>query len=293
MTVLPRSSVANFFIPSPASAWAHRGTATMASHPCLTDIRRTLYEDSAAINRLRGRARGARTRYHGPKALQIRQDRAADTDDHAGEEEPPSETRAPGPGHTRGRLSRPPEAADREGSDIGRRGPGNCDDRIEESEERDAEDDQAQDEQVHRRHFARKLEPEEDEDDGEDHDEDKTENIEVPRHASGVGVGETRGVVRHDRRLAPGPARIPFRGEGDPCEGADVLDTARRPADGPEGEGERQEDEEDREAEGKARRLDLEEHLELRAQARGGGHRSSATRQVDKKGTDESVGDYR
>src|SRR5438876_160963 len=112
----------------------------MASHPCLTDIRRTLYEDSAAINRLRGRPRGARTRYHGPKALQIRQDRAADTDDHAGEEEPPSETRAPGPGHT-----------------------------------------------------------------------------------------------------------------------------CRRPADGPEGEGERKEYEEDREAEGKARRLDLEEHLELRA----------------------------
>src|SRR5438477_384830 len=126
----------------------------MASHPCLTDIRRTLYEDSAAINRLRGRPRGARTRYHGPKALQIRQ----------------------------------------------------------------------------------------------------------------------------DRRLAPGPARIPFRGEGDPCEGADVLDTARRPADGPEGEGERKEYEEDREAEGKARRLDLEEHLELRAEACGGRHQSSATR---------------
>src|SRR5438132_826779 len=174
MTVLPRSSVANFFIPSPASAWAHRGTATMASHPCLTDIRRTLYEDSAAINRLRGRPRGARTRYHGPKALQIRQDRAADTDDHAGEEEPPSETRAPGPGHTWGRLGRPPETTDREGSDIGRRGPRNSNDRQEESE--------------------------------------------------------------------------------------------------------------DREAEGKARRLDLEEHLELRAEACGGRHQSSATRQVDKKG---------
>src|SRR5438046_96307 len=152
----------------------------MASHPCLTDIRRTLYEDSAAINRLRGRPRGARTRYHGPKALQIRQDRAADTDDHAGEEEPPSETRAPGPGHTRGRLGRPPETTDREGSDV--------------------------------------------------------------------------------------------------------LDTARRQADGREGEDERKEYEEDREAEGKARRLDLEEHLELRAEACGGRHQSSATRQVDKKG---------
>src|SRR5947207_10264788 len=248
----------------------------MASHPCLTDIRRSLYEDSAAFNRLPGRPRGACTRYHGPKALQIRQDRAADTDDHAGEEEPPSETRAPGPGHTWGRLGRPPETTDREGSDIGRRGPRNSNDRIEESEERDAEHDQAQDEQVHRRHFARKLETEEGEDDGEDHDEDKTENIEVPRHTSGVGVGETRGAVRHDRRLAPGPARIPFRGEGDPCEGADVLDTARRPADGPEREGERKEDEEEREAEGKARGPELGEELELRGATEGGLHRSSA-----------------
>src|SRR6266480_1618618 len=161
MTVLPRSSVANFFIPSPASAWAHRGTATMASHPCLTDIRRTLYEDSAAIKGLGGRARGTRTRDHGPEALQIRQDRPADTDDHADEQEPPSETRTPGPSYARRRLGRPPEAADREGSDIGRRGPGNRDDRIEEGEECDAEDDQAEDEQVHRRHLARKLETEE------------------------------------------------------------------------------------------------------------------------------------
>src|SRR5436190_22506054 len=97
----------------------------MASHPCLTDIRRTLYEDSAAINRLRGRPRGARTRYHGPKALQLRQDRAADTDEHAGEEEPPSETRAPGPGHTSGSKGRPPDTTGRECSVIGRRGPGN------------------------------------------------------------------------------------------------------------------------------------------------------------------------
>src|SRR5947199_10672066 len=110
----------------------------MASHPCLTDIRRTLYEDSAAINRLCGRPRGARTRYHGPKALQIRQDRAADTDDHAGEEEPPSETRAPGPGHTRRRLGRPPETTDREGSDIGRRGLRNRHDRRVERVETDA-----------------------------------------------------------------------------------------------------------------------------------------------------------
>src|SRR5439155_26006481 len=95
MTVLPRSSVANFFIPSPASAWAHRGTATMASHPCLTDIRRTLYEDSAAINRLRGRARGARTRYHGTKALQIRQGSAGDTEDEGGDEEQRRDTRHP------------------------------------------------------------------------------------------------------------------------------------------------------------------------------------------------------
>src|SRR3989454_11403225 len=104
MTVLPRSSVANFFIPSPAWCGPTAAPPRWRPIPCLTDIRRTLYEDSAAINRLRGRARGARTRYHGPKALQIRQDRAADTDDHAGEEEPPSETRAPGPGHTPGRL---------------------------------------------------------------------------------------------------------------------------------------------------------------------------------------------
>src|SRR5438876_9753508 len=115
----------------------------MASHPCLTDIRRTLYEDSAAINRLCGRPRGARTRYHGPKALQIRQDRAGDTRDDAGEEEPPSETRAPGPGHTRRGLGRSPETYDREGSDIGRRGPRNRNERIEEGEQRDAEDDQA------------------------------------------------------------------------------------------------------------------------------------------------------
>src|SRR5207247_10861053 len=126
-----------------------RGPTTAPQHrppiPFRPDIRRTLYEASAAINSLRGRPRGARTRYHGPKALQIRQDRAGDTRDHAGEEEPPSETRAPGPGHTWGRLGRPPETTDREGSDIGRRGPRNRNDRIEESEERDAEHDQAQD----------------------------------------------------------------------------------------------------------------------------------------------------
>src|SRR5207247_9623080 len=140
------------------------------------------------------------------------------------------------------------------------------------------------DKQGKRRHFATKMEREKGGEEGEAQDEHKIEEIELPRHTSGVGVGETRGVVRHDRRLAPGPARIPFRGEGDPCEGADVLDTARRPADGPEGEGERKEYEEDREAEGKARRLDLEEHLELRAEACGGRHQSSAKRQVDKKG---------
>src|SRR2546430_7971430 len=193
MTVLPRSSVANFFIPSPAWCGPTAAPPRWRPIPCLTDIRRTLYEDSAVINGSGGRARGTRIRDHGPEALQIRQDRPADTDDHAGEQEPPSETRTPGPGYAPRRLGRPPEAADREGSDIGRRGPGNRDDRIEEGEERDPEDDQVQDEQVHRRHFARKLETEEDKDDGEDDEEDKNEHVEVHRNASGVRVGGTRG----------------------------------------------------------------------------------------------------
>src|SRR5256885_7940499 len=119
MTVLPRSSVANYSIRSPAWWGPTAAPPRWRPIPCPTDIRRTLYEDSAAINGLGGRACGTRARDHVSEALQIRQDRAADTDGQADEQEPPSETRTPGPGHTPRRVGRPPEAADRGGSDIG------------------------------------------------------------------------------------------------------------------------------------------------------------------------------
>src|SRR3977135_3391771 len=94
------------------------------------------------------RANRLRLRRHRAEALQVWQHRAPDSEDHADEEQPPAETRTPGPGASRRWLRGSPEPRDREGPDVCRRCCGGRDDGVEEGEQGYAEYDQAENEQI-------------------------------------------------------------------------------------------------------------------------------------------------
>src|SRR6266568_7812157 len=235
MTVLPRSSVANFFIPSPASARARCGTAAAGSHPFVrqTSDARYMNVPPRCGSAPRRRPVFRRRRRHHTDALQIGKAGPDDSENDGDEDEPPSKARSPrnlgGAG-----VCVPPEPADRERAEVGRGGSGNREDWIEDGEEPDPDNEEGRQEEAQGRHRPSNLEREHREDDGR---QEKERDIDGVREAEDPGDRrEGEGAVWEDRRPRPDAALEPLRGYRRPRERADVLRVAREDAQGPDRE---------------------------------------------------------